>query len=299
MSTKLYNGYKISIPNANIGRLRDFFDEVKAKVKKRCEVSVAAKLAEMCTDILDQRSIADSGGLSFHPRFSRHTAYVCGEYVNVWESPLFEAHKILNDGYSKSKREGVRSVDFDFEFEVCFVPCGKKTLALLYTERDEFRKIWERHPKVSDYHYQNQCDRPRNISAKQWRQRARDWDVALLKRGGIPAASGFTMSVFGWYGLPWPTAKDVIKYVPSFDQRVTSIARDAIMESRSLALRESGEEDMFGSVMAAERWVRQTDEGKAAVEKAKEEIAGKLKRVLVKEDLTSATKPPAGIDYNI
>jgi hypothetical protein len=298
MSTKIYNGYKLSIRNATLASLREFFAPIQAKVKKQCNASVATTLAEMCAEILDQRSIAESGGLSYHQRFSRHQAYVGGKSVDVWESPLVQAHIILSDAYIKSKREGTRSPDFDFEFEVCFIPCGKATLALLYTEKEEFRKIWERHPKVRDYHYQNQTDRPRNVTAEQWRRRAKDWDVALLDKGGLPASAGFTMSTFGYYGLPYPHAADVIKHIPSFEKRVQSIANDAVLEQKSLQLREAGEE-MFASVMEAQRWIKRTDEGKAAVQKASIEVAGKLKKTLVKEDLLSTGVKPNGTDYQI
>lgn len=36
-----------------------------------------------------------------------------------------------------------------------------------------------KHPALEDYHYQNQTDRPENISAREWARRSKIWDVLL------------------------------------------------------------------------------------------------------------------------
>lgn len=45
-----------------------------------------------------------------------------------------------------------------------------------------------------DYHYQNQSDRPRNVSAKEWKMREAAWDI-ILPDAGIPDENGFAFDL--------------------------------------------------------------------------------------------------------
>ena len=51
--------------------------------------------------------------------------------------------------------------------------------------------------KGADFHYQNQCDRPDEVSAQQWAARKREWDAILVGRGldGIPSHHGFSFDL--------------------------------------------------------------------------------------------------------
>jgi hypothetical protein len=48
--------------------------------------------------------------------------------------------------------------------------------------------------KIQDYHYQNQCDRPDGISAREWTEREKCWN--RLMPTGIPSKDGIVIEIF-------------------------------------------------------------------------------------------------------
>lgn len=56
-----------------------------------------------------------------------------------------------------------------------------------------------RHRSLVDYHYQNQTDRPDNISARQWSERARTWSPLLVDARWHDFFTVEVMSVNGFF----------------------------------------------------------------------------------------------------
>jgi hypothetical protein len=79
---------------------------------------------------------------------------------------------------------------------------------------------------VEDYHYQNQADKPDDVSDREWNKRRRDWDLTL-PGAGIPANNGFTADLTDSL-YPLADVEDIISSIPDIQQRSESIAQSLL-----------------------------------------------------------------------
>ena len=63
--------------------------------------------------------------------------------------------------------------------KMMFIPCGRKTLGMFFGDDSYYKILFEDTENIADYHYQNQTDRPDDISDAEWRRRAKDWNKAI------------------------------------------------------------------------------------------------------------------------
>lgn len=87
------------------------------------------------------------------------------------------ADKIITRGYRMSTTSPLRSV-FNFDVSVTFREHRGSIYIIPYCEgivRNVLDFLAE-DPRLRDYHYQNQTDRPEDISAREWRRRAAVWE---------------------------------------------------------------------------------------------------------------------------
>ena len=93
-----------------------------------------------------------------------------------------------------------RSPGFDYKAEVQIFPLKDKILMLFFGEGN-LEQILELENDIKDYHFQNQCDKPNNITEEDWNQRYEDWKNAMPSM--IPSKTGFTVSLFIENDLPF------------------------------------------------------------------------------------------------
>ncbi len=136
----------------------------------------------------------------------------------VYSACLMALHGL----HHKIKATNRRMPQFDFTMNMCLVPTKSKILALLYTERNEFTKVWERTQGVHRYCYWDNTDKPNNVNQKAWDARGKEWDKALGEKC-IPASVGFTWDPVAGH-LPFPNKKDIVKSIPSIEKRAKVIA---------------------------------------------------------------------------
>lgn len=282
MSTKIYNGYEIQIKNATLRQLTTFISEVQKDIRSACLELMSRKAADIATEIIDGPILLAS---------KKYTIAGTEFEEWTWRSPASFADNLLRDKYKKIKTTMQRDPEYDFEFEVCFMPCDERTLALLYVEQEKYTSIWENHPKVKDYHYQNQTDRPKGISKAEWEERSISWDKALaVTQGGGSGAAGLSMHTFGHYGIPFIQAEDILKYMPTLEQRARKFAVNILLNEKcmELAKADPDERSIIGRVLDAEDWLR--NEGKSTLVSLTKELQAKLKPVLILDDLLARKK---------
>lgn len=68
--------------------------------------------------------------------------------------------------------------NYDFRCSLHIYPLRKKLLAL-YIGRDNLQNLISIQPYLSDYHYQDQTDKPEKISDEEWELRKQDWEEAI------------------------------------------------------------------------------------------------------------------------
>ena len=233
--------------------LRTEFNAVKEKL-------VSKLYAQLATDFVDRVAV--------------------GLQKPFKESILSHVGAEVDDRVRKIKTSGYRDPLVDFEASVVFIPAKDKTLALFFGEQKEYLKKWESLSDVKDYHYQNQTDPPKNISAREWRQREEDWETAL-PGVGIPALSGFTAQIVQeglWF---YPDSAQILAHLPSLEKRAKLVAEE-LLASRRLPDKKGRE--AISAYMDFRKWL-QTDDGQTELSKIREEVRSRIKHKLTREDL--------------
>lgn len=290
MSTKIYNGYEIDIPNLSLRQAQALVMPTMNKIR--------AKAKQMTVDWLAAETL-----LAIDLPLAKGLPWP--------EGPLSKAHGELMDRQARVRRTQERDPSVDFSFDVCFVPLGRRTLALAYTDQRSFTRIWERTPHVWCYPYWDNTDQPQGVSARDWDKRGRDWDNALEPGGNhfVPGQVGFAIDAFGAYNTPMPTKEEVLARMnrAPFEGRALGAARAILREAETgpklSALEEKRKEEtedrhapsadelkdldwaeISRILRAWEDWAK-TDEGKKKIADKTDEVKKVLKRKFVAEDL--------------
>lgn len=114
---------------------------------------------------------------------SRIKQYVCRCWEDVlkenWSSLFFNTVFYVEEKFEYyTKNPNIIESEYDLRCMLILLPVKRKLLVTYFGNRD-FQSIIEEILPVSDYHYQNQTDRPENISKSQWKTRAKDWEEAI------------------------------------------------------------------------------------------------------------------------
>ena len=275
MSTKIHHGYQLTPRNLTLQGAQNIVFRVMAPVRAKAKSIIVEWIAARTVTKLD---LAAAG------------VEACKR------SPLSEAWGEFEERAGKVRRTQERDPEIDISFTVCLIPRGDRTLALVYTEQDEFRKIWERTPGVAEYAYWNNSDRPKFVSEAHWKKREEDWDDALkMNSGMVPSQVGFSMEAFGSYNTPFPEAGDVLKRIGrfSFQKRVESVARRILRDKFFKAESKDKKIDPSQAIEILtkfEDWAENA--GQAELKAKREELALKLKRNLTFEDIVERDPSP-------
>ena len=176
MSLKVNNGYVL--PKMSAADLFTFVKEKQKEFLKLRKELYHKELFKICIDTFDGLA---SGRITLK------------EYIQIKE---WKGNTILRDSIYKiisirKDLEEFRLIDSKFHFESfgVFFPIKNKTLVLFYGN-EAFIKKWKSFEIIKEYHYQNQYDKPSNISSREWNKRGKEWKP-LLTYNGNPIEDGF------------------------------------------------------------------------------------------------------------
>lgn len=157
MSTKVWVAYRLKNPRD----LWPFVSDVRAKATKRVVKVFAMQLAVTAFD-LDEKKHADR----------------LESYENPWAGKVSVARDLLRKRYQVATASPYRDMDnYDVSLvfrshksEVYMIPFGDMLVrdVLSFLKRD---------PRVVDFHYQNQVDKPRHVPNAAWEHRRDVWDT--------------------------------------------------------------------------------------------------------------------------
>lgn len=212
MSTKIYNGYYTKL---KLEPLLLKLKEVLIEFNKLKIEGYTKFLSNKITKEIDKKYFKGEDFLQkniVHEIYKKHTELVL-----------------------ESQKTHMRLLDeFDFSANCCIFPCGNKTLILFYSDNKDVLNMWENLDFIFDYHYQNSCDKPDDISKREWKSREKNWDKVLGGNGwGVPSQNGYTFTLSEIY-LPniYSIKNDLKNYIPSDDYRATKIIQDKYIESK-------------------------------------------------------------------
>lgn len=159
MSTKLYYGIRFKSRS-----MADILQQL---------VSIRKETVKLANDLLTVEEIKDF--------------IVLNDLTNSYKYVIFNALK--NDLDAKCRT--ILSVDFNFTISLIPEKNGYVYGYYFADHPQEYYQLIE--PFVVDYHYQNQCDKPSNISNKAWNYRRKKWDKLLGYDSFTQRAFSFTM----------------------------------------------------------------------------------------------------------
>lgn len=113
-------------------------------------------------------------------------------YHALVENETFKLKIRIDDMLSekiKNKNSGLSRM---FKSEICIYPIKHKLL-FMYFGNPDYQKYIESQRIVLDYHYQNQCDKPDDITDRAWEKRNKDWKKAIGD-DYVPINHGFTVN---------------------------------------------------------------------------------------------------------
>jgi len=276
MSTKIYNGFRFRSPNMpTIWKWLGQFQKEVWNTTVDCLSRAYAKHAVFTFDsrTLGRPSSADKD-LSISPAAFAYDCIAEPARSALKDIPWRDQHP-LADKYNYKAQVGVYPIH------------NNLTLGFYFIDNRKLEKLFREQTWFIDYHYQNQTDRPENVTAKEWRKRRQDWDKAFTYSDRFCQA-GFIMTLHDpavlWHR---PGPKLVMPFVPSYGERLRDFVKDAVLKDyekrHPLDLNR-----IFTHHEKFEKYLK-TKKGKAEWKKHEKRIRKKLKKSISQKDLFSET----------
>lgn len=148
MSTKIYNGY---YSNLGMIQLLKEFKTIAPTFKTLRAQDYVRDLVEKSVRKIDELTLK-------------------GETV--------DQYGVIDGIHSKERKE---KNDLSNKIVCSLFPISSKRTLILYFDGNnrEGLEMWDGLEFINDYHYQNQCDKPKDISTRNWNKRRKDWDKVL------------------------------------------------------------------------------------------------------------------------
>lgn len=200
MSIKIYNGYILD-QNYSLRELNNLFIGLRKKIQVEANKSYLELVLNRCVYMQDMITY-----------FGKEKA---GQMLRQ-EDSLFNGTSLM-DGWTfverkvmEASKSDKRNFRYNFQSEVQILPIENKILLMYFgNDKDELLQIFECEPYILEYHYQNQTDKPDNISEEEWEERENDWDAALPS--WIPNDTGFTVQLVNINKFPIPNRDEFSK----------------------------------------------------------------------------------------
>lgn len=265
MSTKIYNGYRLPVMTAL--EIQELSMDLRSKIDKKFKELYYKELAYRTVRMIDRITSED---LDVKELLKRTFSLVesiakidIDDYIN-W-SMLSLNKMYATYAYEYNRKASVDTIyGYDYKFNIVLFPIKRKLLCMVFSSHMEFTKIFEDTTGAKYYGYQNQTDKPDDISYSSWERRKLDWEEALPGIG-IPSLSGLTVECMPSY-LPTPSTDEIVNCVTSLENRLKKAAENVVFERRCKELKD---------IHVPFEWLR-SDEGKKQVELEIESVRQKI-----------------------
>lgn len=207
MSTKIHNGYKISV--SGINDVMALLDAVVVDYDRVVPDLVAKQVALLFANEYD------------YLVFLQRREDAAKLTVTKFYGEIVERQQKVNTS-------GRRDPACDYGFEIAIFPGGykyKDTLALAYVERKELLELFTSRPEVSEFAYWDNTDRPDGITDEAWEERGKAWDAVCPD---IPGRAGLTRTISTY--IPWVKRESVAAALPGDAARINAVAERSVVE---------------------------------------------------------------------
>lgn len=205
MSTKIYDAYKFT-HNYSMYELSQIFDGLRTEIKDICDRDILQKVIAKTLYFYnfkqangDDRVAEMVANTDHQNNQNADNHYIHGIWKAVqegkWQSVYIGIYMHIIDEISKCAKFSPFRSCYDYRCKLQIIPMETKTLAMFFGN-PMLRNYLESRPDfLTDYHYQNQTDRPEDISDTEWNLREKDWDKAIGP-DYIPSQHGFAVDLF-------------------------------------------------------------------------------------------------------
>jgi len=175
MSTKIWTAYKLKDPT----QLWPFVHDIRIQATKNIQIELRKLYADISGAVncdSEEYKQARETVEKFTPTYVDKLS----EEEKDWRARIDVAERIIKKGYREASNSMILDY-FDFDVSVAFrewkgdiyiIPhCNMVMRKVLDFLKDDNRLV--------DFHYQNQTDRPKKISGREWKKRERVWDGML------------------------------------------------------------------------------------------------------------------------
>ncbi len=212
MSTKIYNGFVIK--TGDITEVMQLLDEVGVLYDDAAKKYMHTLTAHLIIDAWDGLSVGS---------IDEKDAEILKHYSLSW----YAYEKILN-AQKKIKETNQRDPAYDFELNILIFPKSytDRTLAMVYGENKSFLECFTKHPKVEEYGWWNNSDKPNEVTDEQWDQREKDWQMVINRP---PSRAGLSRSYDGC-APPETTLAEIIKLFGPIEKRAERFALERLIK---------------------------------------------------------------------
>lgn len=262
MSTKIYNGYKLTNVGS-VSKLNQFYLQLRKAMNEIAKGKYAKYLLREMVETTDNlcylkatdekrfKDVVVHLYRSSQPITLNSDAHIKGERMSddeCFEKALGRFLFVeLNDiYYEEIKSADIKmqnDPDLDYSFSICVMPLsddvvlftayGDELINYLNEKIKNDNEFCEEYG-LSQYYYWNNTDQPDDISYEEWERIGKDWDIVLAKGRGIPAEAGMAIDLFDITFKMYP--RDIIegwdtykKLIPSKKKRVEEKVLDIML----------------------------------------------------------------------
>ena len=215
MSTSIYSGYKLN-GNYDFVSLNNFLMKLRKEVTKICEQKIFDRVVRPTLYYYNFNQLHGSDAVQSMIERTSQSKKTKDRWYDVY---LKNYSKIL---ISAASKDNFRRI---LQAELQMIPVEDKILVMYFGDEIVRKYLETKTDYFSDYHYQDQTDRPENISESEWKHRCADWDKAIGP-DYIPSHHGWSVELFDAENsvpLFSPTEEIFEFNFPSIDDAVTHL----------------------------------------------------------------------------
>lgn len=170
MSTKIYSAYKIK-EGVNFTQLMQINYQIKEQIVTCFVNKVSLILATKVNKIMN--NLEES---KCNDKFSESVRALIERIINNKDYPHPEKnlyHRLYDD-----LKDSLKDMYGFNKAEIVYIPHNDDIFAMFFGSY-EYETYVANNDNFTDYHYQNQSDKPDNITDEEWEQREKDWEEAI------------------------------------------------------------------------------------------------------------------------
>ena len=167
MSTKIWTAYKLKDPSK--------LTEVTHDLRLKGQANLRKVLKKQYDQIINDPEIINS---------ETYKDLIKESYYDSIGAKVVTAQRHITQKFKEASNSPYREL-YDFELSVSFYFFEGNIYLIPHADMlaSECFNFIKRDKRFVDYHYQNQCDRARGITKKEWSERERVWDTIYKQEG--------------------------------------------------------------------------------------------------------------------